>query len=147
MNTLHLHCASCGLLLATLTVGQPAIWHHGRLRLVMRRRFVQVINLNDDPAGFLNPADYRPRFVSRDVGTQLVRVTEAPYTCDSDACMNALGTEWERPDTPAALARREMSHARTRHLARDLGTPDVTISEVLPNGPAPEYVLIPSFRG
>lgn len=88
--TARARCATCDKDLGELNDG-PCL----PSRLVMRHKPVASAPVGTDTNTLWSPSEnWRVRHNVRNLCSNTIRVYEQPYTCDSDACMDALGPEW-----------------------------------------------------
>jgi hypothetical protein len=95
------HCAACRKQLGSVS-NQGWLWTRGPARLVNRKRFITSLPCDGDVSNLPEHAapadDFRMRSVERSRGEPEYRIWEYPYTCDADACLEALGPEWGPKD-------------------------------------------------
>jgi len=101
--TARARCATCDQDLGEL---HQSGWLCMPARQMMRQRLVaEVPTVTEANALTAPPGNWRTRSVVRSLRFSKVRVFEQPYTCDSDACMNALGPEWVGMNTRKLFVR------------------------------------------
>ena len=112
IERLTTYCAACGKLLGTVT-DDGWFWHTGSpARLANCRRFICEWPGAPEEAPAAPAYNFRMRTVERmkfqtpetrpgeqavvrEADENVQNLWEYPYTCDDDACMNALGVEWK----------------------------------------------------
>jgi hypothetical protein len=111
-RVVKMKCAACGKLLAMFITRNGQLKHCelpcGDYRHLTVFRVVALVPVEHGDDAWNNYApwdDFRPRYLRRSIGASFVTVTEMPYTCDADACEDAVRSsgEWTQH---ASIAKR-----------------------------------------